>query len=262
MSKDTARKRSPLRHRRLREAGQSLQEQIDRQYQKALSYIILSGVCVALAVAAWLSVIVESPRSPWIPTALALLVICYSAVRVWRIEHKLRNLELGWNGEKQVAEELDGLKQEGAIILHDVVAEGENGKRFNLDHVVCCRKGVFVIETKTRSKRSEGKKNEIVYDGSRVLVNGIEDRDVIPQATRNANWLQKTLFDSTGKMFAVRPVIVFPGWWVEGAPKGAAVWVLNPKEQLAGFIRNEPVSISDEDLDHIVRQLSNYVLNH
>lgn len=261
MSKDTARKRSPLRHRLLREAGQSLQEQIDRQHEKALLYIILSGVCAAFAIAAWISVIVESPRSPWIPTALALPAICYSTVRIWEIKQKLRNLELGRDGEKQVAEELDRLKQEGAIILHDVVAEGENGKRFNLDHVVCSRNGVFVIETKTRSKRI-GRNNQIDYDGSRVLVNGIEDRDVIQQATRNANWLRKTLLAKTGKSFAVRPVIVFPSWWVEGAPKGAAVWVLNPKEQLAGFIRNESVSISDEDLDHIVRQLSNYVLNH
>ena len=256
MSRPTVPKRSPLPHRPLRYAGQSLAEEIDRQNEKAILYIILSGVSAAIVLAEWLSVIVESPTKPWIPTALTFLVICYSTVRIWGILQKLRNLKLGRDGEKIVAEELDRLKAEGASILHDVMGEG-----FNLDHVVCSPHGVFLIETKTRSKPTVGNA-KIVYDGSRVLVNGFEpDRDVIQQATALASWLEKKVADSTGRGFAVRPVVVFPGWYVEPGPKGAAVWVLNPIA-VPAFIRNEPVTISDEDLHLIVFHLSRYIRTH
>jgi hypothetical protein len=251
MSEATAPKRSPLPHRPLRYAGQSLDEEIDRHHEKALTYIMLSGVCIAVVLAEWLSVIVESPSKPWIPTALTLLVIGYSAAQISRIQHKLRTLKLGRDGEGIVAEELDKLKQDGAAVLHDVIGEVK-GKHFNLDHVVCSRHGVFLIETKTRSMPTGGK---IQYDGTRVLVNGIEpDRDVVQQVSASANWLEETLRASTGKRFAVRPV-------VEPGPKGATVWVLNPKA-LPAFIPNEPLTISDGDLHLIVFHLSSYIRAH
>jgi hypothetical protein len=256
MSEETAPRRSPLPHRPLRYAGQSLDEEIDLQRQKALTYIVVSGACAAVVLAEWLAVIIKSPTKPWIPTALTVLIGGYSAIRLWRIQRRLRNLELGRDGERIVAEELDILKKEGASVLHDIVGEG-----FNVDHVVCCPQGVFLIETKTRSVPTAGK-STVVYDGSRVLVNGIEaDRDAIRQASALASWLEKTLLGSTGRRFAVRPVVVFPGWFVEPGPKGAAVWVLNPKA-LPAFIRHEPVSIDTSDVHLITFHLSRYIRAH
>lgn len=256
MSEATAPKRSPLPHRPLRYAGQSLDEEIELQREKALMYIVVSGLAIAVVLAEWLSVLVKSPTKPWIPTALTLLVVGYSAVRIRRIQHRLRNLKLGRDGERIVAEELDSLKEEGASVLHDIVGEG-----FNLDHVVCCAHGVFLVETKTRSVPTE-RKPSIFYDGSKVLVNGIEaDRDVIKQAAGLAGWLEETLFKSTGRRFAVRPVVVFPGWYVEPGPKGAAVWVLNPKA-LPAFILHEPVTIDTSDIHLITFHLSRYIRAH
>jgi hypothetical protein len=256
MSEATAPKRSPLPYRPLRYAGQSLDEAIDLQRQKALTYVMVSGVCAAVVLAEWLTVIIRSPTRPWVPTALTVLLVGYSAIQLWRIQRRLRNLELGRDGERIVAEELDSLKKGGASVLHDIVGEG-----FNLDHVVCCPQGVFLIETKTRSVPARGK-STVVYDGSRVLVNGIEaDRDVIRQATALASWLEKTLLSSTGRRFAVRPVVAFPGWFVEPGPKGAAVWVLNPKA-LPAFIQHEPVTIDASDVHLITFHLSRYIRAH
>jgi len=217
---------------------------------------MVAAVCAAVVLAEWLVVIFKSPTKPWIPTVLTVLVIGYAAVQMSRIRRRMQRLELGRDGERIVAEELDSLKKEGASVLHDIVGEG-----FNLDHVVCCPQGVFLIETKTRSAPTD-RKPIVVYDGSRVLMNGIEaDRNVIQQATALAGWLEKTLLGSTGRRFAVRPVVVFPGWYVEPGPMGAAVWVLNPKA-LPAFILHEPVSIDTNDVHLITFHLSRYIRAH
>jgi hypothetical protein len=73
-----------------------------------------------------------------------------------------------------------------------------------------------------------------------------------------AKWLEQTLLASTGKRFTARPVILFPGWYVEPAPKGTQVWVLNPSA-LPAFVRNEPITISDSDLHLVVFHLTRYI---
>jgi hypothetical protein len=55
----------------------------------------------------------------------------------------------------------------------------------------------------------------------------------------------------------IRPVVLFPGWFVERQPKGVAVWVLNEKALLA-FVREEPVCLNEDrvfarSLPHSIR---------
>ncbi len=81
------------------------------------------------------------------------------------------------------------------------------------------------------------------------------DRDPVVQAKAQARWLREFLAESTGRKFTVRPVILFPGWWVEQS-KGSKreVWVLEPKA-LPAFIAQEPETLPAEDV-----QLASYHL--
>jgi len=100
------------------------------------------------------------------------------------------------------------------------------------------------------------------YDGLRVLVDGrAPDRDPIRQVTAAAKWLSTQIADSTGKRFWVRPVVVYPGWYVETPPeaRGAPVWVLEPKA-LAKWIENESTSIDDSDVSLISYHLARIVM--
>jgi hypothetical protein len=67
---------------------------------------------------------------------------------------------------------------------------------------------------------------------------------------------------STGKAFAIRPVVVFPGWYVDSASTSAAtskgVWLLNPKA-LPEFIRAERDSIPAEDVKLVSYHLGRYI---
>lgn len=64
-----------------------------------------------------------------------------------------------------------------------------------------------------------------------------------------ASWVANSLEELTGRRYPVRPVVVFPGWFVERAPNPSArdVWVLEPKE-LRGWLAREPHMIPPKDV--------------
>jgi hypothetical protein len=135
------------------------------------------------------------------------------------------------------------------------------GDGFNLDHVVLSSQGVFVVETKTLTKPAKGSPT-VSFDRETVLINGFEPkRNPVTQAQANARWLGEMLRASTGKEFPVRPVVLFPGWFVEPLPKGSSVWVLNP-QALPSFIQHESTRINESDLHLAAFHLARYIRAH
>lgn len=167
----------------------------------------------------------------------------------------IKLFELGRDGERAVGEYLERLRGKGYAVFHDIVGEG-----FNIDHVVFAPSGIYTIETKTRSKPTKGTA-KVIYDGKRILVDGFElERDPLIQSKSQAEWLRGILHQSTGKMFPVQPVILFPGWYIEskGSQSTASVWVLNPKA-LPSFIESSGPKVSESDLHMASFHLSRYV---
>lgn len=77
----------------------------------------------------------------------------------------------------------------------------------------CRQGGVFVIETKARSKpeSADGKSMEAIVDGKRIRFTGggVESK-AMNQAEALANWLSDSLSRSTGTRVGVRPVVALP----------------------------------------------------
>jgi len=170
-------------------------------------------------------------------------------------KEKARLLKQGRDGEKIVGEYLDNLREDGHRVFHDLL-----GDNFNLDHVVVSTKGIFVIETKTYSKPVKGDA-KIQFDGEQIFVAGRKtEKDPITQVTAASKWLKNILKESTGKEYMIKPVIVFPGWFVESKETGGKsdVWVLNPKA-LQSFINNESDRITREDMMLATFHLSRYI---
>jgi hypothetical protein len=116
---------------------------------------------------------------------------------------------------------------------------------------------LYAIETKTWSK--SWPKARITVEGDALRVAGrIPDCDPIAQVTRAARWLECELEKSTGKRFAIRGVVVFPGWFVDQRSPRGSVWVLEPKA-LPGFIEKEPATIAPADVALASYHLSRYV---
>lgn len=249
-----ARSRSPLKETPLRVPGQSIQREINRVLiDEAFVIFVLISVAIAWPTYEWFRWLTKAPVTPWLATVLAMFAFVYAFVRLASVRRKLEILKLGMEGERAVAEELDRLKNTGAIVFHDIVASS-----FNIDHVVLSRKGVYAIETKAISKAPGAK---ATFDGTTLLINGRPPKkDLIGQTIAAADWIKSILKSSTTRDYPVRPVLVLPGWFVNPVSEhhGARVWVLNPKALLS-FIEKEPTSISEEDLRLAVFFLARYV---
>ena len=245
--------RSPLRDRPLRYPGQSLDEMINRLWDDVLAkYIVPAIVFLAVALWDWVKVLTKSPTNLWVSSIAALIVLGYAIRGFLRTRQEMARLKLARDGEMEVGENLDALKREGAAVIHDLQGNG-----FNVDHVVLSRQGLFVVETKTRRKPASPNAT-ISFDGSGVLIAGYRSDEAVNEAEAHSRWVSDLLAKSTGKRFSVRPVVVFPGWFVKPNPKGSWVWVLNPKA-LPSFVQNEPVRLSESDLHLAAFHLSRFV---
>ena len=245
---------SPLKDKTLRNPGQSLDAEILKTTDKFMEdglVILLFGLILGVELIQWLT---KTPE--WIMAGgVGVFAIIASSIyipKMWRGRKKIQRLRQARDGERAVAEYLDTLRDDGHRVFHDIV-----GTNFNIDHVIIGPKGVFTVETKTLNKRG-GENVSLHFDGKAVRVGEAELPDnPVPQALAQVTWLKRTLLDSTGKTFDVRPVVVFPGWFVEPSDR-TGVWVLEPK-MLRGFLRREPVRLKSEDVSLASFHLKRYI---
>lgn len=250
--------RSPIREKPLRQPGQSLLEERARIADEKVEPLLLMAVfALVMAFWEWGRYFLSVPPMPWLATAFALAASGFAAWRFMHWRPRLKAIRLGVEGERVVGQYLDRMHGKGYRVFHDVVGEG-----FNLDHVMVGPGGAFTIETKTRTKPARGD-SRVTYDGEVLRVAGFEpDRDPIVQAKAQARWLSALINDSTERRVFVRPVVVFPGWYVE-ATEGSQreVWVIEPKG-LPAFIEKEPEKLSKEDIALITKCTSMHVREH
>jgi nuclease-like protein len=246
--------RSPLKARPLHNPGQSLDEQIHDSAEDLFVPLGFALVLLLLAGLEWYRYFRPLPPSPWTYSAGAIGAASFASYRCWKTWIRLRALKLGRDGEKAVGQFLESLGQKGYRVFHDVV-----GDHFNVDHVLIGPAGIFTIETKTHSKPIRGRP-KISFNGETILLHGYApDRDPVVQATAQASWLRELLSESTGRKFEVRPVIVYPGWFVTNdAPRDCQVRVVNPR-MLPGFLDREPSRLSTEDLHLASFHLSRFI---
>ncbi len=249
-------KRIPFKERPLRYPGQSLDDEIQHLLDKMNDILFVPFILVFLAFVEWGRWYFNSAVS--LSTAIflslvALVVSTWSAVRIRGLRQMRRKLTLGRDGERIVGQYLEELRAKGYRVLHDIV-----GKDFNIDHVLIAPTGIFTVETKTVSKPLRGE-TVISFDGEKILINGMKPhRDPVIQARSQASWIKDFLKSSLGRTFPVRPVIVFPGWFVKGTPTCSDVWVLNEKA-LPGFIEHEPTVLGPDELQAVTYQISQHI---
>lgn len=177
----------------------------------------------------------------------------YAVFKIRPLLKERANFLLGRMGEVYVGQNLELLREKGFKVLHDVPGEG-----FNVDHILIGPKGIFTIETKMRRKAAKAS-TTIAYNGKTISMGGIRmDPDPLRQAKGQARWLKDLLKKQTQKDFAVRPVVLFPGWYVESAPHGADAWVLNPKA-LPAFIDHQQDTMTSADIESVYARLADYV---
>ena len=259
-TKHRQKNRSPIKDPPLRLPGESLFDRLLGVHHDFVMYFVQCALVWLVAANAWTYWSMKVPVtvgwcSFW--TALAMGVTAFAILktrRLWRTGHNLRQ---GMEGEVFVGQYLEEhCRERGYKVLHDIVAD-----RFNVDHILIGPGGVFAIETKTISKPIS-RDAVVQFDGESVLVDGyVPDRDPIAQAYACARHVAELLAESTNRpvdKIHVRPVVLYPGWFIEGSSSGRRVWVLTP-EAFVAFLDHEYEQLEDEDIglyhSHLIKHI-------
>lgn len=247
--------RSPLKDPPVRTPGQSIEEQRRNLLDdRIITPLLAAGIFGTVALQEWLRAFVPREPMPWTFTALFIAAAGFFIYRVSQTRKTLRRLKQARDGERAVGQYLERLRADGYEVFHDLIGDG-----FNVDHVLIGPAGVFTVETKSYSKPGSGPA-EISFDGEQVSIGDWQpDRNAVIQARAQAGWLRALLKETTGRDFAILPVVVYPGWFVkqDGRPR-TPLWVLNPKA-LPQFLKNREPNLGQSDIKLAAYHLSRFI---
>jgi hypothetical protein len=244
---------SPLKAKPLRQPGQSVQEEIDKIIDdQFMPYLLTAVFFLMIATYEWIRLYQDLKPQPILISIFAVITIIFCGFKFVKLKQKVKYLKQGRDGEKIVGQELEKLRTQGCMVFHDIV-----GDNFNIDHVVVSDKGIFLVETKTYSKPNRVNP-KVRYEKGNLSIDGLGDMSkIITQVKASSTWLKRTLEESTGKTFLIKPVILFPGWFVE-SPNDSEIWVLEPK-QFPYYISKKKEIVSLEDKKLAAYHLSRYI---
>jgi hypothetical protein len=240
--------------RPLRLPGQSVDEQINVLQAKIGELFLAPFLFVAVSGYGWIQWWTGRRVHPLIFTIVTIIIILYAGERIWSIRATIRNLQLGRDGERLVGQILEQLREKGYRVFHDIP-----GPSFNIDHAIVGPAGIFTIETKSRTKPLRGS-SKVLYDGNSIQIAGKQVvNQPLRQARAQARWLTALVNRDSIAKYKVRPVLVFPEWYVEriGCRSKDDVWVLNPKA-LAKFLDCEPDILSTASVDSVMQILAQH----
>ena len=229
---DRKKERSPISEKLLRPAGESLRlkiEELNERFGPAF-FSILAG-----------------------PGLFLLGVSGLANTGLKRLANDLRNYNLGFHGERAVAEEINQLMRDGCFVYHDLPMEPYG----NIDHVIVASSGVYAVETKTRRKRKapDGKKDHVVfYDGDSLEYPHCRDVHGLQQAKQQADRLRVFLKKAVGEEVQVTPILTLPGWFITNRVR-PELQVVTPKVIRRVVLNHGSQNLSSELMQRIAHQI-------
>jgi Nuclease-related domain len=257
-------RRSPLTTELLRSPGQTLRDKMeDVRIDIGMDSLLLMGVPMFPLAYLQIHTLISGRAVPlWVVLALAIPTGVFVVLNVRKLlvrSTEMDRLRLGFDAEVAVGQELDRLMQEDAVVFHDMPAE-----RFNIDHVVIARQGVFAVETKgyTKPNRQGGAEDAtVVYDGKTLTLPDRSGSRAIEQAQRQAKWLGAWLTGATGEPVYVTPVVAMPGWFVNRTAQGQ-VMVFSGKELRGHLLKSRGAKpLTDAQMQRVVHQVERQCRN-
>lgn len=249
--------RLPFTNRFLRSPGQSLIEEIEVINEKLTEYMMFVLFFPTAGSAMYIPYLyvkrVEVTFSDvGVVGGVISVTIVFCLYRIYGLLGRRRRARLGYDGEVAVGQELNQLLRDGYYVYHDFPAD-----KFNIDHIVVGRKGIFAIETKARSKPTSDQRQTdatVEYDGRMLRFPKYTDTQILEQAKRQAKWLSTWISSAIGEDVAARAVVALPGWFVKRtSPDG--IPVVNPGQFTSLFEHIGPRDLSDKMIRRIVHQI-------
>ncbi len=253
----------PLTEPPLRQPGQSVMADLDDRILLfvALCVLPVTILFVGILNSLW-QLIIGHGQTAIIGFSFSLTIsvliffLCLPKLR--RCLDDMRNCYLGFMAESFVGQQLERARFLGFSVFHDIVVDDKSSP-FNIDHLLIGERGIFVVETKGKSKALKGKP-KLVFDGHKLnFPDGTYTDEPIEQIRANMNWAGQEIIKilkrqrnpvcqfRSSQQLPVTGLIVYPGWFVKR--KGFSVKnvaVLTDKPMLRYLRRCRKVLNKDE----------------
>jgi hypothetical protein len=253
MDKKTNR-RSPIKEAPLRLPGQGIDEKLrDLAFNEGMGFLMPATCAWMLAIGSAMQFAFSSPMVRAFLFGLAVVLTIRLAFGFRRLVRQARDHRLGRQGERAVGQLLQTLDLPGTRVFHDIPAD-----ECNIDHVIVCDRGIYVVETKTWSK---GHGESVVAKEGQILLRGRPvSRNPVGQVAGASHWFSQMLEGQTGHTYWCQAVVVLPGWFVASidATTKDQAWVLEPKALLKWILR-DPVRLAPEDVRRIEGAIARHV---
>ncbi|WP_310596561.1 nuclease-related domain-containing protein [Aeromonas aquatica] len=206
---------SPLTRDLLRPAGHSLQEQIDDKKIELFGTMVVTPLMLLMF--ALMPLLQNTLDDTRISTnqlvmfgVMAAGTLSYFSYRIYKIVRHLQYLTLGYACELAVGQELEYLvrpKDHPYRVYHDIPFNG-----FNIDHLIISPNGVFVVETKGRSKPiNDGTKQfKVRVENNALHFPNHVETEPLEQVRRNVTSVRNWLNSATGTDVPVGGILVLP----------------------------------------------------
>lgn len=254
--------KSPIKNPLKTYAGKSADERIHQLADNLLPWFGMTALFICLSI----TEAIEPNIQPHILYLTTLIILTSTIYKTTKTRKRIKRTIQGKEGELEIAEYLDNALRDlltGKPIrtFHDIPSDG-----FNIDHILICDRGIYVIETKTISKPLKGNQELFYNGGAQIYIRRNNKKYKLPgnhieQTKQNANWLKKYLREQYDKQglkypdFYIKGVVLYPGQYINDkqAPK-RNTWVLNPKA-FASFLSKQPIQLDKEQIFAIANEL-------
>lgn len=228
---------------------EKIQEITDKLEMQFLAMVLAPTAIVAYIFGLWHGTHLPPLQRPILVAVLLVAALASSAWAMFRARGLIRErsqYRRGFLGERHTAQSIAPLAREGYVIFHDLrCRKPGSDETFNIDHALIGPGGVFVIETKTRSKRAkQAGRSEVIFDGQALDFGNYRETSAIDQTLANARTLSKLIEARTGIALKVTPILSLPGWWVI-ARTHQPIFVGNP-EQIPVYVTSRSPAGLDE----------------
>ncbi len=179
-----------------------------------------------------------------------ILLLALPLFGIWVHAKKMTyRWETGFEGEYSVIEALSKAKRLKGFLLSDIILPGQKA---NIDHVLICEQGIFLIETKayTGLYHVSGDEWYVQTSSGKKRVKSISKT-----AKRYAAVLSAFLRENFGEYHFVNPMIVFTG---AGIIEGKSTIPIVSAFEIERYISTLPRKLSEQDIAKIEKLLEPY----
>lgn len=227
----------------------------DRLLARFFLILITPLFLLQLAVYEWIQQWSTLQPHPVALTLMAGLVAGYAAHRIRPLWKRLHQATESDDSEWRINELMEYLPALGYRVLAK-----DSGSADESLHLVVGPSGIYSICVNTRRRpkhegdavehrmREDGKES-LVLAGSEVF------GDPLGKVAKAAVHVEKRLLRQLGRVYAVQPLLVFPGWEVENPHGNGKVWVLN-EDLLEGALAAQPGKLARPEIEQIHKALA------